>query len=239
MEQITFKAINKYGFDTQEKPYPASASIPQWWRDLAPYEKSSDNPNGKKLIVRGGLSNASAKKCTPMLDALTSGYIIPLWADVFVTPLPTGIPDITWRTRTDVFQLHGPSSRELPAPLGYDQVVYKYFNTWIPKTPPGYSVLITSPFGYRDLPFYAIPAIVDSDKSTLELVTPMWIKSNLEGVVDHGTPLLQMTPFKRTEWRATFEYYEDGEYEKLKERNFNKTLVGHYIKREWSKKEYK
>lgn len=237
-EKITFTARNKWEFDIQDRPYPASSAIPQWWKDLTPYEKSSDNPDGKKLIVRNWNSNASAKKCTPMLDALTSGYIIPLWTDVFVSQTEEG-PTINWKNKPNVFTPHQPTSRQIPAPLGYDQVVFKYLNTWIPRTPPGYSVLVTSPFGYRDLPFYAIPGIVDSDKATLELVTPVWIKTGLEGVVNHGTPMLQITPFKRTNWESEFDYYEDEEYDKVQERTFLKTIVNHYVKNHWSKKEYK
>ena len=237
-EIITFKARSKYGFDTQPRPYPASAAIPQWWKELTPYEKEPQNPDGKKFILKDRVSNASAKKCQPMLDGLTSGYIISLWADVMVTQgIP--FPSIAWRTYVDMFQLHGPTSRLIPPPLGYDQVVFKYINTWIPKTPPGYSVLITSPFGYNDLPFHAIPAVVDTDRAVQELVFPMWIKSGLEGVVENGTPLVQIIPFKRTNWKAEFDYYEDIEYRKEEERHFNRTLINNYIKNEWSKKDYK
>ncbi len=48
-----------------------------------------------------------------------------------------------------------PSIKQTLTEAGYDQVVYKYHNCWIPQTPKGYSCLITSPFGYNDLPFKA------------------------------------------------------------------------------------
>jgi hypothetical protein len=237
-ETITFTALDKYGFDTQDRPYPASMSIPKWWKDLTPYDKTLDNPDGKKLIVQNGISNASAKKCQPMLDAITSGYIIPLWADVVVAQTEA-FPALSWRTNQPIFELHGPSSRLIPPPSGYDQVVFKYLNTWIPRTPPGYSILVSSPFGHNDLPFHAVPAVVDSDKATLELIFPMWIKTGFEGVVEHGTPMIQLTPFKRTNWTSEFNHKEDGEHRKSSDQNFGKTLVNHYIKTEWSKKDYK
>ena len=206
---------------------------------MTPYEVTPENPDGKKLLVRERNANTTFKKCTPMLDGLTSGYIISLWADVQVTQT-SAFPMLTWRTLHDIFEMHGPTSRLIPAPPGYDQVVFKYLNTWIPITPPGYSVMVTSPFGYQDLPFKAIPAVVDSDKSTLELVFPMWIKSGLEGIVEKGTPMIQLTPFKRDNWIAEFDTYEDGEYRTVvEETNFNSTIVSHYIKRHWSKKSYK
>lgn len=236
-KKIIFKALNKEQSIIQDRPYPASQSIPDWFREMTPYEISNNNPDGKRLIIENGISNATFKKCTPLLDGMTSGYIVPLWADVLVEQQT--IPYITWRTKTNIFQLHGTASRMMPAPPGYDQVVFKYLNTWIPITPPGYSMLVISPLGYRGLPFHAIPAVVDTDKSTLELIFPMWIKTGLTGVVEAGTPMVQLIPFKRDEWKAEFDYYEDGEHEVINETNFNKTLVNHYIKKHWSKKTYK
>lgn len=239
-ENIKFVALNKYDYDVMLKPYPAHQAIPEWWRAATPYDISEENPNGKKLIVEDRKANATFKKCTPMLDALTSGYIIPLWTDVLVREVG-GFPRITWRTGRDVFSLHGEGSTKVEAPIGYrNDIVFKYHNTWIPRTPKGYSSLIVSPFGHKQSsPFSAIPAVIDSDKSTLEIIPPMWIKKDFEGVVEKGTPLVQIIPFKRENWKATFSFYEDGEYEKIEEKNFSSTLVNHYVKNHWDKKSYK
>jgi hypothetical protein len=239
---IVWKAQSKTGFLTQKKPYAASSAIPEWWRKETPYEITPENPDGKRFLLRSRNANATFKKCTPMLDAIVSGYLIDLWADIQVTQTvePPNIPMITWRTHQNVFELHGLAATRVPAPPGYDQHVFKYLNTWIPQTPPGYSVMVTAPFGHRDLPFHAIPAIIDSDKSTLETIFPMWIKTGFEGIVEQGTPLVQITPFKRDNWQSEFDYYEDGEYYGVvEERNFNTTIVNHYVKKHWSKKTYK
>lgn len=239
MQKITFKARSKTDFDCYMQPFPASQAIPNWLKEMTPYEKSADNPDGKKLIVRDTLSNASAKKCTPMLDAITSGYIIPLTCDVQVTQVPDGVPLITWRSKLPIFDIHGPSAHKIGAPPGYTPYVFKYSNTWIPQTPPGYSVLVTAPFGHRGLPFHAVPAIIDSDKSTLEVLFPVWVKEGFEGIVEAGTPIAQITPFKRNNWKSEVTYYEDHEYAKVEEREFNRTIVNHYKKFKWSKKLYK
>jgi hypothetical protein len=238
-KKIIFRATGKTDAQLQPKPVPASSMVPQWWKDMTPYVVSADNPDGKKLLVRNKESNASWKKCTPMLDALTSGYIITLWADVQVTQTQEG-PYVTWKPNKNVFELHGNETRFIPAPPGYDTVVFKYINCWIPVTPPGYSIMVTSPFGYTDLPFQAIPAVIDSDKSTLQLLFPMWIRSGFEGIVEKGTPLVQITPFKRDNWASEFESYEDKEYMNVVEqKNFRSTIVNHYVKNHWSKKNYK
>jgi hypothetical protein len=204
-----------------------------------PYETPDGYPKEKRLHFRNRVANHSFKKCVPLLDSLSFGYIVPLWADVMVEQNEQG-PEIFWKTNQAVFMLHGVSSREIPAPAGYDQLVYKLNNCWIPQTPKGYSCLITSPFGYNDLPFKAITAVVDTDRSTLELVFPMWIKTGFEGIVEKGTPMVQILPFKRDDWESTFDYYENGEYYNVIEnQNFNSTMVGHYLKNHHSKKKFK
>jgi hypothetical protein len=242
---IKFTARDEHGWKVQPKPVPASTLMPEWWKKMTPYDVSPYNPDGKKLILEGKVINATFKKCTPMLDAITSGYILSLWADVQVRQIKEEdgkyYPRITWKVDyyRGVFEPHGFSSKHITPPTGYSTFVFKYINTWIPSTSLGTSVLVTTPFGHRDLPFYAVPAIVDSDKSNLEMIPPMWLKEGFEGIVEAGTPLLQLTPFKRSDWKSEFDYYKNGEYEIEEDKNFNKYIVSHYLKRFWSKKSYK
>jgi hypothetical protein len=240
-KNINFRARSKNEFEVQLKPYPAVKQLPKWFLDMGPYldKTKASFPNDEKLHFRDRVANATFKKCVPLLDSMSAGYIIPLWADVMVEQ-ENNIPKVYWKTANDVFMIHGQSSREITAPTGYDQIVYKYNNCWIPQTPKGYSCLITSPLGHNDLPFKAIPAIVDTDRSTLELVFPMWIKTGFEGIVEKGTPMIQIIPFKRDDWDSTFDYYQNGEYyDVIEEKNFNGTMVGHYLKNHHSKKKFK
>ena len=238
-KNINFRARSKTEFEVQLKPYPAVKQLPKWFTDASPYSSMDGYPEDGKLHIRNRNANATYKKCVPLLDSLGSGYIVPLWTDVMVEQ-GDEFPEIYWKTQLDIFQLHGSPSREIPAPTGYDQVVYKYMNAWIPQTPKGYSCLIISPLGYNDLAFKAVPAVIDTDSSTLELVFPMWIKTGFEGIVEKGTPLVQIIPFKRDDWESTFDYYENGEYKNvIEEKNFNTTMVGHYLKNHHSKKKFK
>jgi hypothetical protein len=224
------------------KPFPASQAIPQWWKDATPYVKSARNPDGTKFILNNKLANTTFKKCSPMLDALTSGYILPLWADVYVEQVtgPDGIqhPYFSWRTSQDVFQLHGEPGRAsaVEVPEGYSIDVFKYMNPWTPKTPLGYSILVTSPFGYRNTPLQAIPAIIDTDSSSnVEILPPVWIKKGFEGIIEKGTPIAQITPFKRDSWDSTFSYLEEGVHQARLDATFNSTLINHYVKNSWNK----
>ncbi len=240
-KNINFRARSKTEFSVQPKPYPAVKSLPEWFLNMNPYEdKSNSNfPDDNKLHFRGRSANTTFKKCVPLLDGMSAGYIIPLWADVMIEQ-NNGFSEMFWKTNLDIFSLHGESTRNMVPPVGYENKVVKYNCCWIPQTPKGYSCLITSPIGHNDLPFKAISAIVDTDRSTLELAFPMWIKKDFEGIVEKGTPMVQIIPFKRDNWDSTFDYYEDGEYRNvIEEKNFNSTMVGHYLKNHHSKKKFK
>ena len=240
MKKIEFKATNKYGFDTQIPPTPASEHIPDWWKNMTPYVTSPVNPTGKKFLIDHGLPNTTFKKCVPMLDSITNGYIISLWSDVKIQNNDGKlVPEIHWRTTVPIFEPHGTSSNLVPPPPGYSTNVFKYLNTWLPITPKGYSILVTSPLGYRDLPFQAIPAIIDSDTSRFELLPPMWLREGFEGVIEKGTPLLQIIPLKRDNWQSETSYNDADEYRKVLDAGFNSTLVNHYIKKSWTKKTFK
>jgi hypothetical protein len=239
-KNINFRARSKTEFDLQTKPYPAVKQLPKWFLDMEPhYDPNPIYPSDGKLHFRNRAANNTFKKCVPLLDGMSSGYIIPLWTDVMVEQ-KNQVPQIYWKSRHDIFTIHGESSTHIVPPSGYENIVYKYSNCWIPQTPKGYSSLIVSPLGHNDLPFKAVPAIVDTDSSTLELVFPMWIKEGFEGIVEKGTPMVQIIPFKRDDWESTFDYYEDGEYVNvIEEKNFNSTMVGHYLKNHHSKKKFK
>jgi hypothetical protein len=240
-KNITFIATSKYYEElcSDEKPYPASKLLPKWWKDSTPYLKNASNPDGTKIILEDWESNATFKKCTPMLDSLTSGYIIPLWSDVLVRKGEV-YPEISWRVRSQpVFEFHGESSLNMESPEGYYERALKYNNHWHIKTPPGYSVLITTPFAYPNNPVKQITAVIDTDKSRHPITLPVWLKKDFDGVLEKGTPIAQVIPFKRDNWEATFDSYEENELNLYVEKDSKLTLVNNYVKNIWQKKSYK
>jgi hypothetical protein len=93
---IKFKAIDSYAMNVAVPPEPASNYVPKWWKDMEAF--TSD-----KLLSKEGSSkfypHVTAKKCFPMIDAITAGYIIPLWADLEVSYVGDDTePTITWLT---------------------------------------------------------------------------------------------------------------------------------------------
>jgi hypothetical protein len=194
------------------------------------------NNDGKKIIVEDRESNASFKKCTPMLDMLSSGYIVPLWTDVQVT-IENNLPLINWRTKKNVFELH--NGQEVEIPYGYHKTQFKYLNQWTPRLPKGYSALIIPCPGYPNTPFKSMHGIIDYDKSPHPLLPPVYLKNNFEGIVEKGTPMFQIIPFKRNNWQSSFSFLEEGEIDRLLDRDIKSTLVNNYVKNFWEKKSYK
>lgn len=234
-KNIEFVAMDKYGYEVCPKPYPATAAIPQWWKDQKPYWVSPDNPNGNKILLNNRESNASWKKCTPMLDSLGLGYIIPLWADVQVT-FENGYQVLKWRVSNPVFEIHGGDGIEKPE--GYNEV-FKFINKWTPKLPKGYSLLVTNPIGYPNSPFKAINGIIDYDKSTHMLAPPVFLKKDFEGIIEKGTPIVQVFPFKRENWTSSFSQSDQEQQQINLDRDVKATIVNNYVKNIWSKKTFR
>jgi hypothetical protein len=91
---------------------------------------------------------------------------------------------------------------------------------WIIKTPPGWSCLITHPVGYNNLPIQTMTGIVDTDVLDTPVNSPFMIKKGFEGIIEKGTPMFQIIPFKRSDWKAEYELQKENEnmfnIEKLK-----------------------
>lgn len=232
--KIKFTFLSEYGWGIEAaRPRPASSIIPKWFKEMGQY----DDPEGIRVIDR--TSNATAKKCTPMLDSMTSGYILSLWSDILVHQEEQTGPQLSWKVDRNVFSLHGESSRKIPPPTGYDNIVFKYNSLMTITTPPKYSILVVPPLAHHDLPIKAIPAIIDTDKPTIDLAFPVWIKSGFNGVIEKGTPVVQIIPFKKESWTSEIDYMTDKEFVLHMDNNFNSSIKNHYIKNIWSKKEFR
>lgn len=190
---IQFQSVDEMQFEIAEKPYPASKAVPEWWKD---------SKIGFRLSDSDYFETPTFKRCIPMLDIFTAGYIIPLHADLEVANVD-GKPIIRWFAAEPVIEQHfAPKVEGIEFPDGYDDTVFKYLTSWIIKTPPGYSVMITHPFGYKNLPFQSFSGIVDSDEFHGDVNTPFVIKKGFSGIIPRGTPMMQVIPFKRDEWNS-------------------------------------
>lgn len=210
---ITF--TNVIGVSEQYAPTPASDSMPDWYKNMDSYIGGKKEPDGK------GQTKATAKRCMPIFDAISAGYIIYTYCDLFVSQKleygkVTGKkhPTFEWPDFEPLSFHTKPQLPDHPNAEGHDLQYPKWNNAWAIKTKPGYSCLFLPPL-HRDNQMIAFPGIVDTDTYNLPVSFPFVLKDpTMEGLIPAGTPIIQVIPFKRESWQMDF-----GNDEDIKEQN--------------------
>ena len=181
-------------------PQPAFKTVPEWYKKTSVYIGDTKTP---KLSADGKVSTFSTiKKCMPVFDMISSGYILFTPTDVWVTQEKTEIETITQPFYTwpawEVLNFHPiEQAPNLPYNSGHTLKYPKWINNWSIKTSPGCSVMIISPT-YRDSIFTILPGVVDTDKYFNNINFPFVLNDiNFEGLIPAGTPMAQVIPFKR------------------------------------------
>lgn len=200
-------------FNTEDifPPEPAFKSIPEWYKNTESYDNNVKKPDGN------GRTTASIKKCMPVFDAITSGYIIRSQVDLYISQkeiyaknLETGEdiligkqPWYEW-ANLEAINFH-PMSQAPEHPNRNGHLEFpKWMSPWGIKTPKGYSCLIVNPL-HRTSDFTILTGIVDTDKYDAPINFPFVLNDiNFEGLIPAGTPIAQIIPFKRDSWKMKF-----------------------------------
>lgn len=216
-------------------PEPSLSNLPDWYKKI-------DSYIGGKLKIEDGHPNSTVKKCIPVFDAMSCGYMIRLWADVHVGRLPDGrvsISSSTTNLNIRIVEGHPiEQGYNYPFPYGYEKEILKWINPWHIKTPKGYSVLFTQPIHQENVPFQIMPGVVDTDTFPLSVNFPFFLKQDFEGIIPYGTPIAQVIPFKRDSFVHKIGTFDEQEYRKM--HNFHDSVfTNRYKNKWWSRKEYK
>ena len=184
------------------KPMPASSLLPDWYKKTKSYADDKKEPS---LMDVGRESPATIKKCIPVFDAITSGYIIFSTADLFIKQIEENgrlVPHYQWASN-NLITFHPIVQAELH-PLNTSLAYPKWTNSWTIKTPKGYSCFVTTP-QHRDLPFTILSGIVDTDSYNAPINFPFVLNDlKFEGLIPAGTPIAQVIPFKRDSWKMSY-----------------------------------
>lgn len=233
--KIIFSPINdQQVFDS---PTPASRSIPDW------YKKTPKTTDLKPSQIDNEYkTNGTVKLCMPFLDALRIGYTYCLPMDVQVeVDNKKEIAQLKWAAGGEDF-ISTHSLDQFPIEGIHKNDIYQPFKWLFPfsiKTPKGYSTFFTHPLNRNDLPFKTLSGIVETDLYPLNVNFPFLLAppKNLDFfIIEAGTPIAQIIPFKREEWisecsaepvsqRATFD--------------LKKKIQNSYKKQWWIKKRYR
>ncbi len=164
-----------------------------------------DNP------VPDGGADLTIKHCMPFIDALTTGFIIPLQADIHVKG-----GEFNWDWPHDEIPLgfHFPTQAPGVPFIDEDEVVIKAHNFWSIHTDPGYATLFTHPLNRLDLPFRTLSGVVDTDSfDALPVHFPMvWVDRDFDGTLPAGTPIAQCMPIERGRADIQIETMTSDEY---------------------------
>lgn len=240
MPKITFEGRSPLTLDYPQ-PEPASRAIPDWWK-AAPVYIGDDKFTMQGLMKFGGGSapNVGVKRCLPVLDGLSAGYIIRLHCDVEFSYRYNEKPHEYMHQEPFYSSQNSPVSKwskeqfnGYNIPDGYSRQVYKWNANWMVRTPPGYSCLFIHPIGYGDLPFKSLSGVVDTDKLETDINTPFIIKSDFQGIIEKGTPIAQIIPFRREEWTSEVTLLTEEEQRRRLERLTSKIVSSygrHYRK---------
>jgi hypothetical protein len=171
-------------------PKPAKNFLPEWMKSLPPYHKEVGEMTGKK--------------CMPMLDAMMSGYIIVTTDDIKVSKDENGFDFYEWKDGRGI-EFHIREQMETHPEIPARGDVPKWVSPWSIETPSGYSCLFVSPLNHDKLPLKAFPGIVDTDKYFWPVGIPFILADkDFVGIIPAGTPIVQIIPFKRENWKSEF-----------------------------------
>ncbi|MGA7804248.1 hypothetical protein [Bradyrhizobium sp.] len=183
-------------------PVPAISALPDWLKAMPPQAFNAVNSRDENTV----------KRCPPFVDAMTSGFLIPLICDLKVEN-----GEITWDNELPpggaVSFARSPigfhdASQVIGSPLfDTDRLLIKFHNLWTIEAPDGYALLFTHPFNRFDLPFTTLTGLVDCDRYHDNWIhfPAHWHDIHFSGVLPKGTPVAQCVPVRRDNWVARVE----------------------------------
>lgn len=217
-------------------PITAAAGLPDWFRKLQPYH------NGEKyydIRTTNDQSTGTIKRCLPVFDAMTSGYLLRLHTDLMVRN-EDGVQFYQWREDPGVaFQAHW-QAPNYPGQENRKNDYPKIVNPWVVSTPPGVSCLFLAPV-HHDLPFRILEGIVDTDTYNQPVQFPFVLKNEeFDGLIPAGTPVAQVIPFKRHAWEMEIDQSEKR-LRKARQvgHRIRATFINGYRSSFWHRKEYR
>lgn len=176
-------------FGAIPNPVQALRAAPEFFKALKPQ-------------IDGHPQSGTAKRCVPFLDALSQGFIIPLWADLFVRAnagnitldFPRNFQQLSTVEEHSNDQITGHPLQGSP----YGRLPLKFISPWLVRTEPGISCLFTSPLNHMETRFKLADGLVDTDTYANNVNLPFfWTGGDGEFFIPQGTPLVQVIPFRR------------------------------------------
>lgn len=222
------------------KPIPASKALPEW------YKSQPASLNEEELIPKG-LMSSTIKRCMPIFDYITAGYVITIPCDLYIDA--TNPEKIEWSVpmpmksfANDMIATHAPEqySHYPIDTTKYHKQLFRIMPFWSVKTDPGYSTLFMHPTHKDPVPFLTFGGLIDTDNFITDGHLSMLIEKDFKGIIKQGTPFVQVIPIKRENWQMKIMDSTDSTKDIMPQRlNLRSTFVSGYKNKMRSKKEFK
>lgn len=199
-------------------PIPAKSYMPDWFRKL---------PATDPEVEADKNSGQTVKRCMPFLDAMTTGWIIPLVADLRLEISEDGAKvEAGWDFDRTLVSFHG--RHQVAGPPMSPRPPMKFHNYWTITTPPGWSCLFVDPLNRPNGIFEIVAGVVNTDtyRSPINFRFFATGEDGLQ-VISKGAPLVQVIPFRRSDTYLPAEIRAENPVERAQSRKiFRNTLSG-------------
>jgi hypothetical protein len=195
---ITFTSRVEVDIDL---PAPASDYLPEWYKKAPSYLGGVKGAPYLDMFKNFSepVASPTIKKCLPVFDAMTFGYMLKTPVDINITRDESGEAQFNYN-QLDVIQKH--ISEQVPGyPANIKSSIPKLMNYWSIKTQKGYSCLFVPPMHHENV-IQILPGVVDTDSVETLVHFPFLVPNEaFTGIIPAGTPIAQVIPFKREEWK--------------------------------------
>lgn len=239
VKTITFTPTREAAKDWP--PIPVKRALPNWYKQMHT-ELYVDGINA--FNMQNDASGYTVKKCVPVMDYATSGYLIRHNADTMISMRHAEDGEQVIFHKVPAIEDHKLVSyhgfKQCPILIEGERKTYvKFSGGHIIRTPPGYSTLFYQPGLHFEDRYTLLPGIVDTDTYDAEIYFPGWVNKGVTDFkIDAGSPMIVAFPFKRDEWQSAVEPAKTDQAG-AKMRRLQHQFVGHIYRNFFhSKKRY-
>lgn len=185
-------------------PVPADKEIPEWYKSMPPYID--------KTNIVSSADTQTMKRCMPVFDVLTAGYLIKTYTDIMIEKTKDGKTRWAWsyeENNDKPIETHPAFQTVNYKNTGIMSELPKFSNPWGIQTPKGYSCLFMHPTHRPDYGAKILEGIVDTDLYNAPVHFPAIFDEGFEGLIPAGTCIAQVIPFKRDVFEMSIGDEED------------------------------
>jgi|TARA_B100000902_G_C27321539_1_gene925028 hypothetical protein len=192
-EPVIFFETERWAVRKHAPIEPAGKFKPDVWKRMPAYVNKQKHKADSDQTVKG---------CPGIKDFMETGFVIPAWCDMEITPSECGNFVNTRYSDSSYNDAHHPPDQvsvpgaEILTKFGVRASV-KLDCPWKIWSKPNWSVLYQPMFYHEDRNYEAIPGIIDHDLGALISPVNIMLKEIKPTFIKMGEPLVQLIPIKR------------------------------------------